>query len=120
MHGHENEETVWLFSTSISRLTPPLSTGRADELPYPGDRVEVCWPDDQKYHPGTVISKNGDAELDIPYDDGDLKELSFEEEVWRYIDENISTSNISAVSRARNSLEIAKRPQEDWSVVSTE
>lgn len=58
------------------RLTP---------LPSVGDDVEVYWPEDEAYYPGTVAAINeDDSKYHIGHDDGDNEVLDMCNEMWTY------------------------------------
>ena len=55
-----------------------------------GTRVQVYWPDDDKYYPGRVTeliqTKNGPRLYKILYDDGDIETLDLSSQTFRVID----------------------------------
>jgi len=54
-------------------------------LPSIGDNLEIYWPLEKQYYPGTVVSIDADTEkFNIDYDDGDKETLDLTNQVWRY------------------------------------
>lgn len=53
-------------------------------LPSVGNRLEVFWPIDQSFYPGTVSAVDADGHH-ISYDDGDEEVLKLNDEVWRVL-----------------------------------
>lgn len=56
--------------------------GQGREL-HVGDKVEVLWPQDDKFYPGIVVDINGDK-CEILYDDNDVEHLKMVNETWRF------------------------------------
>ncbi len=53
-------------------------------MPHIGDRVEVFWPDNDKFYPGTISSRTDDCKFQVANADGDRKNLDFNIEKWRF------------------------------------
>ncbi len=85
------------FSTSVVRLIPRPQPERSTNLPYREDRIEIFWPDDNKFCPGTVTLKSDDGKFVVSYDDVDRDELDLDKENWRFIDERASESQVSVM-----------------------
>ena len=52
-----------------------------------GDGIEVFWPADNQFYPGTVASYNNDTgKYDVNYDDGEKETLRLQDEKWRFVD----------------------------------
>lgn len=49
------------------------NSGISDIIPHVGDKIEVYWPLENKYYPGTVEAKQDDGKLSVAYDDGDME-----------------------------------------------
>ncbi len=57
-----------------------------------GDKIEVYWPDDDKYYPGTVLSYcEQSGKHSIHYHDGDKETLDIGNELWRALKANPAT-----------------------------
>ena len=55
-------------------------------LPQVNQKVEVLWPKDEKYYPGTIVSiDEATQKRHILYDYGDKEFLDFNVEKWRLI-----------------------------------
>jgi len=54
-------------------------------LPQVGDSIEVFWPIDDQYYPGTVASFNdATGKFAINYNDGEKENLRLQDETWRF------------------------------------
>lgn len=51
-------------------------------MPQPGDRLEVYWPLDAAYYPGTITTVD-DTGPHVQYDDGDSEKLRLDSKEWR-------------------------------------
>ena len=74
---------------SISELQQRLSGRRkkTNEYPVEDDRVEIYWPEEQKWFPGTVVRSETDNEnmSTVHYDDGDEEHLDFSTERFKIV-----------------------------------
>lgn len=48
-----------------------------------GCKIEIFWPDDQLWYPGTVGVTGADGKRKIEYDDGDIEFLELSKEKYR-------------------------------------
>jgi len=68
------------------KAASPLPKCNPQIPPAAGSRVEVYWPDDGLFYPGTITSvprKRG-FKFRIDYDDGEFEVLRLKDETWRY------------------------------------
>lgn len=72
----------------------------SDMIPNVGDKVEVYWPLDNTYYPGTIESEQEDGKLSVAYDDGDMEILNFSTETWKYqINNNNSSLKVKSIEQ---------------------
>jgi len=57
--------------------------GQLMSIPSIGEKIEVYWPLEAQFYPGTVNSIEDDKVV-VHYDDGDTETLEMEKENWRY------------------------------------
>ncbi|KAK3280391.1 hypothetical protein CYMTET_11761 [Cymbomonas tetramitiformis] len=77
---------VWytLLSTLSFTLTRWTDIMKYDEM-KPGDKVEIFWPEDREWYPGTMGDTDEDGKTTIKYDDGDVETLLLKEERMRVL-----------------------------------
>ncbi|KAK3246029.1 hypothetical protein CYMTET_44423 [Cymbomonas tetramitiformis] len=56
---------------------------KPEEEVRPGCKIEVFWPEDQVWYPGTVGATGEDGRTKIQYDDGDVENVVLKEEKYR-------------------------------------
>lgn len=84
--------------TSMHRDRPHTSNENpSTESISRGDRVQIFWPDDQKFYAGTVKHMHRDGFITVIYDDGERERLNFDNEIWR----NESTTDSVCASSAQ-------------------
>jgi len=80
-----NSSTIPIMSKQT-----PLSMSVLPIQPEIGDRVEVYWPEDKTYYTGEVVAFNRSLnKFEVAYDDGDMENLNFAEEKWRFLSPKI-------------------------------
>lgn len=78
-----------------------------DEItPIVGENIEVYWPLDDQYYPGT-IGNIDEGKYTVNYDDGEVEILDMQEEIWKYQEGNgstMATSNLRITSNEQDVL----------------
>ncbi len=86
----------------IAYNVPVLSDESRCIFPTVGEKIEVFWPDDDKYYPGTVVTNNEDTNTyQVDYDDGDQEVLNLRNEIWRSQATGISSNEIQLAPGAK-------------------
>lgn len=67
---------------------------RLSRMPDTGDNIELYWPDDDTFYPGTVSSINEDQKYNIDYDDGEKETLELSTETWRFSSTEDGIANV--------------------------
>ena len=85
----ERSDDVPATVESETSRDPENVTDTPERLGEPlkiGDRIEVYWPDDEKYCPGVISSYSEENELhEVLYDDEEVEQLNMRKEYWRFI-----------------------------------
>ncbi|KAL7541323.1 hypothetical protein ACHAWF_006908 [Thalassiosira exigua] len=72
------------------RASPSAASSSASSSPAPdlavGTRVEVYWPDDDVYYPGSVTARPGGSHHEILYDDGESEVVDLSTEKFRVLE----------------------------------
>lgn len=73
--------------TNIQEASPCFDAEYSDEsnpaVPRSGDRIEVYWPTDNQFYPGTVNSAS-DGKHTVNYDDCDIENLTMTNDTGQY------------------------------------
>lgn len=89
-----------------------------DASPNPsiGTKVEVFWPKDKKYYPGTISEYFTDSnKYKIKYDDGEIEILDLKKENWRIIsNENTPAANIASIRSYLSALHASSVPTNEF------
>ncbi len=81
----KNTKSAVPDSTNLRRSARLAKLQEKPKLPNVGDKIEILWPDDKTYYPGTVMKIVNEHNYEVHYDDGDIEnELDMDKEVWRY------------------------------------
>lgn len=76
-HSLDNETSHHVADNDEEIMPDPV-------LPQVGDNIEVYWPLDMKYYPGTVTNVADTGYHTVSYSDGDTEDLLIDKEDWRF------------------------------------
>lgn len=99
------DDEVWRL-TERARLGGVLTRTPANkgERPKIGDDIEVYWPDDDIFYPGTVTSFNEkDGKHRIDYLDNEIEHLKMDNEKWRFVRKTITKPKRKGSSSSKRS-----------------
>lgn len=90
------DDTLTTAANTVDITNIPHQKNNANHTstqPEVGDKIEIYWPLDNAFYPGSVVGKQ-DNHKTVVYDDGGIEKLDFTNETWRFE----STAVLSAYS----------------------
>lgn len=84
-------DEVWRYTEQTNSGGVTRTPAKKGDRPEVGDDIEVYWPEDEIYYPGTVASYNAQNEkYFIKYLDGEQEHLKMDNEKWRFVRKTIT------------------------------
>ena len=95
-------------SDTSNDITPDCDDQTFDSDPAPiapviGDNIQVFWPLDSTYYPGTITDISDTGYHTVAYDDGDSEALLINEENWRFSRTTLSSATTHSLPRLPSS-----------------